>query len=187
MISVVSIAWSPGMPTSLVLLLACASATVLAQSPSTSFVVFEETVVAKVERIEKPQRVVTLRTPDNRYQTIAVDPSMTVFDELQTGDTVTVRYQETVTVKPAPNAKLSPPRETTDEARKAGKKVVEQLTAVVRIVDVNRDDGRVTFRTAEDTRGSRFVRDKRLLEGLRSGDQIEITLTRERAVKITRR
>jgi hypothetical protein len=116
-----------------------------------------------------------------------VDPSMTVFDELQTGDTVTVRYQETVTVKPAPDAKLSPPRETTNEARKAGKKVVEQLTAVVRIVDVNRDDGRVTFRTAEDTRGSRFVRDKRLLEGLRSGDQIEITLTRERAVRITRR
>ena len=175
------------MTTILALLLACATAGVAAQSSSGSFVLFEETVVAKVERIEKSQRVVTLRTADNRYQTIAVDPSIKAFDELQTGDTVTVRYQETVAVKPAPNAKLSPPRDTTDEALKAGKKVVEQLTAVVRIVDVNRADGRVTFRTAEDTRTSRFVQDKRLLEGLRSGDQIEITLTRERAVSITRR
>ena len=65
--------------------------------------------------------------------------------------------------------------------------MVEQLTAVVRIVDVNRYDGRVTFRTADDTRTSRFVQDKRVLENLRSGDQIQITLTRERAVSITRR
>ena len=175
------------MSKTLVLLLACASAGMLAQSPSTSFVLLEETVVAKVERIEQSQRVVTLRTADNRYQTIAVDPSMTVFDQLQTGDTVTVKYQETVNVKPAPGAKLSPPRDTTAEARKAGKTVVEQLTAVVKLVDVNRYDGRVTFRTAEDTRTSRFVQDKRVLENLRAGDQIEITLTRERAISITRR
>ena len=94
------------MPLTLVLVLACAAAGVLAQPPSTSFVLLEETVVAKVERIDRSQRVVTLRTADNRYQTIAVDPSMKVFDELQTGDTVTVKYQETVNVKPAPGAKL---------------------------------------------------------------------------------
>jgi Cu/Ag efflux protein CusF len=148
----------------------------------------EETITARVDRIEKTPRLVTLKTADNQFKTIHVDPTLTVFDQLRVGDTVTVRYVESTVVALKPQAALSPPRDTTEEARRAGKTdVVSQQKAVVTIEGI--DPGRqfVTFRWENGSRMVRPVYDKRLLEGLRAGDRVEVTMTRERAISITRR
>jgi hypothetical protein len=45
----------------------------------------------------------------------------------------------------------------------------------------------ITFRWEDGSRMVRPVPEKRLLEGLRAGDRVEVTLTSERAISITRR
>jgi hypothetical protein len=163
------------------ILLAC----VIGQAQAPHVVTSESTVTATVDHIEKGPRTVTLRGDGNQYQTVYVDPSVKEFDDLKTGDVVTVRYVESVIMQVKPNAALSQPRDTTEDARKAGQaQVVSQQKAVVTIENIDSQGLFVTYRTGGGMRAVRGVNDKRLLEGLRVGDRIEITLTRERAVSI---
>jgi hypothetical protein len=148
----------------------------------------EDTITATVDRIEKGPRLVTLKTPDNQYKTVHVEPGLKIFDDLKVGDTVTVRYAESTVVALKPQAKLSPPRDTTEEARQAGKSnVVSQRKAVVTIEGIDSQRLFITFRWEDGSRMVRPVPEKRLLEGLRAGDRVEVTLTSERAISITRR
>jgi hypothetical protein len=148
----------------------------------------EETVTATVDRLEKGPRLVTLKTRDNAFKTIHVEPGLEIFDDLKVGDTVTVRYVESTVVAVKPRAALSPPADTTEEARRAGKTdVVWQQKAVVTIEGIDSQRLFVTFRWEDGARMVRPVHDARLLEGLRAGDRVEVTMTRERAVSITRR
>jgi hypothetical protein len=101
---------------------------------------------------------------------------------------VTVRYLESVVVHVRPNAQPSEARDTTEEARKAGgDQVIAQTKAVVTIENVDVAKSLVTYRTQSGRQAVRVVNDKRLLEGLRPGDRVEVTLTRERAVDIQRK
>ena len=156
-----------------------------AQRPNTS--VRESTAVATVERIERSSRVLTLRDKDNATQTVYVGPEVTAFQDLKVGDLVTVRYIESVIAEVRPNAKLAPTQDTTQQARKAGDKdVVEQWKAVVRIESIDSQRLVVTYRTHDNRIITHAVQDKALLEGIRPGDRVEITLTRARAVSIER-
>jgi hypothetical protein len=162
--------------------------TIGGQSQTPNVVTTEETVTATVDRIEKTPRLVTLKTSDNQFKTVHVDPTLAIFDQLRVGDAVTVRYVESTVVAVKPQAALSPPKDTTDEARRAGKTdVVSQQKAVVTIEGIDSDRRFVTFRWENGSRMVRPVYDKRLLEGLRAGDRVEVTMTRERAISITRR
>ena len=44
----------------------------------------------------------------------------------------------------------------------------------------------ITYKTADNRNVMRQVADRHLLEGLKPGDTIEITYTRERAIEITK-
>jgi Cu/Ag efflux protein CusF len=156
-----------------------------AQAPNV--VSTETTVKATVDRIERNMRVVTLRQEGNVFQSVYVDPTVKEFDSLKVGDAVTVRYVESVIVQVRPGAALSDVRDTTDEAKKAGQgQVVEQQKATVTIEEVDPQGLSVTFRTQENRKILRHVKDKRLLAGLRHGDRVEVTMTRERAISIER-
>jgi len=156
-----------------------------AQAPNT--VTRESTLTATVDRIERFSRVVTVRSEGNVIQSVYVDPKVTAFDELEVGDVVTVHYIESVIVEVRPDAKPTEVRDSTEEARKAGNEhVVQQLKAVVTVESVDSQGLFVTYRTHDNRRVVRAVTDKRLLEGVRPGDRIEVTLTRDRAVSIER-
>jgi Cu/Ag efflux protein CusF len=142
------------------------------------------TVRATVDRIQKSERVVTFRAEGNIFQNVYFDPSVTGFEDLKVGDQVTVRYQQSIVVKVNRNAKLSTERDTTAEAKKADPTVMQQSTAVVKVESVDMDDQQITYRTADDRKMTQRVEDTKLLEGLRSGDRIEVTLTRAKAVSI---
>jgi len=158
-----------------------------AQAPPTNTSLRESTVTATVERIERSSRVVTLRSENNTFQTVYVEKGVTRFDDLKVGDVVTVRYTESVIVEVRPNAKLIPPQETTPDARRRGDEdVVEQLKTVVTIDSIDPQGLFVTYRTYDNRRIVHAVRDKALLEGIRPGDRVEITVTRARAVSIER-
>jgi len=144
----------------------------------------EHTVTARVERIE-PGRVVTLRTDDNAFQTVYVDPGVKALDGLRVGDRVTVRYVESVIVKVRPDATPSAARDTSAAAREGGNPhVVDQQTAVVTIESLDPQRLFVTYRRADGAKIVRAVHDRHLLDGLRPGDRVEVTLTRERAISV---
>lgn len=148
----------------------------------------ESTVTGTVDSIQRSSRVVTFRKDGNVMQSVYVDPTVTVFDNLKVGDVVTVRYVESVIVQTRRDARPSEPRDTTEEARKAGaESVIQQVKAVVTIDEIDSQGLFVSYRTQDGVRARRAVTDKRLLEGIRAGDRIEITLTRERAVDIRRK
>jgi hypothetical protein len=156
-----------------------------AQAPNV--VTTESTVRATVDRIERSIRVVTLRQEGNVFQSLYVDPKVAGFDDLQVGDVVTVRYVESVIVQVRPGAALSDVRDSTEDARKAGNdQVVEQIKATVKIEEVDSQGLSVTYRTQDNRRIVRRVNDKRLLAGIRPGDRVEVTMTRQRAVSIER-
>jgi Cu/Ag efflux protein CusF len=166
------------------MLLGAASAR--AQAPNV--VTTESTVQAKVDRIERSIRVVTLRQEGQGGSTLLsvyVDPAVGGFDDLKVGDSVTVRYVESVIVQVRPGAALSDVRDSTEEARKAGQDAVyQQMKTTVTIEEVDAQNLTVTYRSKDNRKIMRAVTDKRLLEGIRRGDRVEVTLTRERAVSI---
>jgi hypothetical protein len=156
-----------------------------AQAQAQNVVTRESTTKAKVERIEKSIRVVTLHGEGNVFQSVYVDPSIKAFDDLKVGDVVTVRYVESAVVRVRRDAKLAEPHDTTEDARKAGNEnVVEQLRAVVTVESIDSQGQTITYRTRDDQKMMRVVPDKKLLEGLHPGDRIEVTLTRSRAISI---
>jgi hypothetical protein len=157
----------------------------LAQTPTV--VTKETTVKAKIDRIERSSRVVTLRGEGNSFQSVYVDPTVSGFDDLKVGDSVTVRYMESVIVQVRPGAALSDVRDSTEEAKKAGHdQVYEQIKTTVTIEEVDPQGLTVTYRSKDNSKHMRAVTDKRLLAGIRPGDRVEVTMTRERAVSIDR-
>ena len=147
----------------------------------------ESTVTGTVDRIERSSRVVTFRAEGNVLQSVYVDPKVAAFADLKVGDVVVVRYIESVIVQVRPNAKAEGVRDTTEEAKKAGgDNVTAQSKAVVTIENIDTQTSIVTYRQ-NGVRAARLVNDKRLLEGLHTGDRVEITQTRERAVEIRKK
>ena len=160
---------------------------VQAQAPAPNVVATESTITATVDRIERSSRVVTLKAAGNVVRTVYVDPSVKAFDDLKTGDVITVRYAESVVVQVRPGAALSDQRDVTAEAQKAGKsQVIQQLSAVVTVEGIDPQGLSIEYRTKDGLKVIRPVNDKRLLAGLHVGDRIEVTLTRERAVSVER-
>jgi hypothetical protein len=154
-----------------------------AQAPSV--VTRESTVKATIEQIERATRVVSVRAAGNQFLTVYVDPAVKTFDGLRVGDVVTVRYVESMVVQVSPRAKLSDVQDTTEQARTSGRPdVVQQVKATVKIERIDPQGLTVTYRTADGRQMVRSVAEKKLLEGVREGDQVEFTLTRERAIAV---
>lgn len=169
-----------------ILLVLLAGGETQAQSPNT--VRREDTMSGTVERINRQDRTVVLRTSASTTRQVYVEPAVTILDDLRVGDLVTVRYIESVVADVRPGAKLSNVQDTTEQARKAGgDDVYEQLRAVVTIENIDSQGLFVTYRTADNRKAMYAVKDKAILAGIKPGDRVEITLTRARAVSIERK
>ena len=169
------------------LMITLMSHAVQAQATAPKVVTTESTTTATVERIERSSRALTLRSGGNVFQTVYVDPSVKTFDDLKQGDIVTLRYAESIVVQVRPGAALSDLKDSTAEAQKAGNdQVFQQLKVVVKVESIDPQALSIEYRTKDNRKVLRSVADKRLLEGLHVGDQIEVTLTRERAIGIER-
>ena len=147
-------------------------------------------VTGKVERLDPFARAVTLRTPEGLLHTVYAGKELKAFDELRTGDTITVRISESVVVAVKPNARMTAVQDNTAAAKQAPEAaaadVMQQLKAVVRVEAIDLAQQVLTYQTADNRNVMRQVADRRLLEGLKRGDTIEITYTRERAIELTK-
>jgi len=171
-------------PTPFVCALAFAVGATGAAAQAPNVVTHETVTTATVEQIDQSARTATFRTKDNTTQSMVVDPGVKEFDRLKRGDRVTVRWVESAVVQVRRGAKLADVRDSTDEARKTDPTVVQQLTAIVTVEDVDPQGLFITYRTADGRKMTRPVPDKKLVEGLHHGDRVEVTLTRARAISI---
>jgi hypothetical protein len=160
-----------------------------AQEPKTSvreFVALSGTV----DRIDRSSRILTLKV-GAIAQSVYVPADFKLFDELKIGDQVTARVRESVIVAARPGAKPKIVTDTTAAAAKTrgdnpDSQLLQQVTAVVTIETVDRQTQLVTYKTADNRRVLRTAQDPRLLDDLKPGDVVEVTMTRERVVELQR-
>ena len=180
---------TPRMGRAVVVLVTLLSVAAAAQEPRTSVREFV-TLAGTVDRIDRVARILTLRVDNNTTQGLYVPPEITLFGELKTGDRVTARIRESVIVSTRPGLKPRLPTETTAEAARGrtatDPELLQQITAVVTIESVDPKAKMVGYRTADNRRVVRGVLDPTLLDGLKPGDVIEVTLTRERVIDLQR-
>jgi Cu/Ag efflux protein CusF len=147
-------------------------------------------VTGKIERLDPFARSVTLRTPEGLLHTVYAGKELKAFDALRSGDTISVRISESVVVAVRPDARMTVLEDRTAAAKKgpdaASADIMQQLKAVVRVETIDPATQVITYRTADNRSVMRQVTDRKLLEGLKRGDTIEITYTRERAIEITK-
>jgi hypothetical protein len=173
----------------MLLLVPFLAASMAAQEPVTSTRDVQR-VVARVERVDRIGRTLTLRAENGFLHTVYVDQQLTLFDELKSGDTVRVRIAESIVVALSPGGKSSPVADTTAAAKaeggNQGTDILQQLKATVTIESVDLRTQMVVYKDGNQRTVARYVLDPRLLQGLKRGDVVEVTYTRARAIELER-
>jgi hypothetical protein len=145
-------------------------------------------VLVGVARVDPFARSLTVRTDQGLLYTVYVGPELTAFDELKAGDTVRVRVVDSYVVAVRRDARPTVFQDTTAAARREGGdgpvEVVQQLKAIVTIESVDIEKRTVVYKAADNRSVMRFDVDPHLLEGLKKGDVVELTYTRERAIEL---
>lgn len=148
------------------------------------------TLVITVEKVERATRGLVGRDPNGMLLAVTVAPDVALYDELAEGDLIVVDYIDAVVVEMTPGAVLTGVDDTTARAKAEvvdpSVKIEQQLKQVVTIDEVDESVGSVVYHGKEGRRVLRAVQDPALLRGLRPGDVITITLTREKALSVRR-
>lgn len=144
-----------------------------------------------VDRIDRTGRTISLRSAGVVDSPIYVGPDLPIFDELQSGDGVTVRYFDSYIVAVTPGERMKPVEDTTAEAQELtvtqpDGKVLRQSRLVVTIDAIDVATATVTYHGFDNRRVFRVVQDRKLLEGVKVGDVVTILYTRAQAVTITK-
>ena len=159
-----------------------------AQKPVTQTDSIELTT--KIEAIDKTARLVTLKDKDGASETIYCGPEVKRFDELKVGDTVTVRYYESIAYairKPgqpsglpaAPGTKI-----TRGQGARPSGTIAQQETATVTIKAIDPKTPSVTVLTEDGRTVSFKVEDKNNLKDVKVGDKVEITYTEAAMISV---
>lgn len=145
----------------------------------------------EVDDIDRVGRTVTIKSAGAVQYPIYVGPDLPVFDQLNRGDIVTIRFYDSVIVDLTPGARLGPIEVTTAEAQKhldrGDAQIMNQTKLTVTIDTIDIATHQVTYHGFDNRRVLRQVQDLRMIEGLKVGDVITITYTRARAAAIEKR
>jgi Cu/Ag efflux protein CusF len=152
-----------------------------AQTPVTDTDAIELTT--KIEAIDKTTRLVTLKDADGATETIHCGPEMKRFDELKVGDTVTIRYYESVAYairtpgQPSGLPAATGTKVTRSQGARPGGTIARQETATVTIKAIDPKVPSITVLTEDGRTVSFKVEEKKNLEGVKVGDKVEVTYT----------
>jgi hypothetical protein len=165
------------------------AAPLAAQSPITKAVSIHGT--ATIQAIDSTERLITLRDETGQEDTYSIGPEVKRFDELKVGDKVRMTYYESLVFqvrKPGDTAATS----ITDSAVNRAKTplpsgsvaVQDKMTVTVKAIEPTVPSIAVT--TPDGRTVTRKVENKKHLDGLKPGDQIDITYTRALLASIER-
>ena len=161
----------------------------LAQEPANvTRQVFE--VSGKVDRVNRSARTITVLRAGAISEPIYAGPDLAIFDSLQSGDVVVVRFYDSYTVERTPGKRMGPPEMVTgadlDALKTDDARVMQRTRITVTIDAIDAAAGSVTYHGSDNRRVFRVVQDRALLDGLSVGDVVTITYTRAQAVSIGR-
>lgn len=160
----------------------------LAQKPVTQTEGLE--ITAKIEAIDRTERLVTLTDKDGDTETLYCGPEVKRFDELKVGDTVTFRYYESVAMairkpgQPSGLPQQTEPAVTRGTGPRPGGTIAQQATATVTVKAIDAKAPSIVVLT-EDGRTLDFaVENKKNLDGVKAGDKVEITYTQAVTISV---
>ena len=150
--------------------------------------VFE--VAGQVDRIDRAGRTITITSAGVVSAPIYAGPDLAIFNDLNSGDLVVIRYYDSYIVELTPGERMTPPQVTPADQLEAMKndtaRVMQQTKMVVTIDAIDVSTASVTYHGFDNRRVFRVVQDRKLLDGLKVGDVVTITYTRAQAVSIAR-
>ena len=145
-------------------------------------------MTGEVNRIDRAGRTVTVMSAGTVYAPIYAGPDLPIFDQLQSGDTVTVRFYDSYVAEITPGAKMTPVTDTTKAAQLAfddhDSRVLQQTRLVVTIDRIEPAMSLVTYHGADNRSVLRQVMRPQLMDGVKVGDVVTLTFTRAQAVSI---
>jgi Cu/Ag efflux protein CusF len=157
-----------------------------AQKPVTQGAAVSESFV--IDAIDYTARLVTLKDTKGETETIYCGPEVERFSALKVGDKVTFRYYESVVYAISkPGAKAKPAEAggvTRTPGDRPGGTISQQMTATVTINEIDAKVPSVTITTKDGKKMSFKVEDPKNLEGVKVGDQVEITYTQALAISV---
>jgi hypothetical protein len=148
------------------------------------------TTTFTIVAIDQTNRIVTVKGKDGYTDSVYAGPDVKRFNELKVGDTVTVRYHESVVFqvrKPGdaePAGRGGDTKVTRGTGPKPGATVSRQMTATVTIQAIDLRVPSVTIKGEDGAVSSFKVEDKKNLEGFKVGDRVQITYTQAYAVSV---
>jgi hypothetical protein len=137
------------------------------------------TLSGTVETIDHDKRVVNIKTPDGKFETIDVPPEAKRFDEVKVGDKVSITYNNTV------SARLKPPGEapvntatrtsTAGQGERPGGTASQERVMTATITAIDKNASSITFTGPNGWKYDRRIVDPTVLDKLKVGDQVDIT------------
>jgi Cu/Ag efflux protein CusF len=156
-------------------------AAVAAQQPITKSKSISGT--ATIQAIDATARTMTLRDASGQEETYTVGPQVKRFDEFKVGDRVKMTYDESVVVQVHQAGEKAGAMSTGAEMtagtgqRPSGTiRMQDKMTVTVKALDLAVPS--ITVTTPDGRTVTRKVEDKKNLQGLKAGDQIDIIYTR---------
>lgn len=147
------------------------------------------TVSGTVEAIDHSKRVLTLKGEKGDFVTVDVPAEVKKFPEIKVGDSILVRYYDTVTVR------LKKPGEaavntdtaalTPSEATKPGATAATQRTMTAVIAAIDPKVPSISFKGPDGWGYSRRVMDKDVLKQVKVGDRVDFTWTEAVMIEVT--
>ena len=167
-------------PTVLAIALCLTGAAVVGQQPITKTKSISAT--ATIQAIDATVRAITLRDAAGNEETYSVGPQVKRFDELKVGDTVKMTYEESVVVQVHQAGEKAGATSTAAVTPGTGQlpsgtiRMQDTMTVTVKAMDFSVPS--ITVTTPDGRTVTRKVEDKKNLQGLKAGDQIDIIYTR---------
>jgi Cu/Ag efflux protein CusF len=143
------------------------------------------TITATVQAIDLERRVVTVKGgPKGQVVELKVDEKVGDLSRLQVGDRVVVKYIESVAVSVMKPGEVKV-KESQEKVVVQGPGTEEhQTTVTATIQDIDRNTNNVFLKWPEGTIVGVHVKDPKILEGVKVGDQVVITYTDTVAISI---
>jgi hypothetical protein len=148
-------------------------------------------VSGEVDDVDRVGRMVTIKSAGVVQAPIYAGPDLPIFDQLNRGDVVTIRFYDSYIVALTPGERMGPPVNTTTDAQakldRDDASVLQQLKLTVTVDAIDPAMRVVTYHGFDNRRVQKQVMEWKLIDGLKVGDVVTITYTRARAATITRK
>jgi hypothetical protein len=138
-----------------------------------------ESVTVTIESIEQSSRTMTVKDAKGVYETLDVPPTFTRFNELKVGDKITARYYDNVVVrvKKPGEAAVDVESGALTRSQTPGATAATQRTITVTVTAMDPKTRAVTVKGPNNYVYSRRVQDKKVFDGLKVGDRLDMTWT----------